>query len=160
MKVYVLTAGDYSDYHIVGVFSTKEKAQEFKKLFPAEWNDEYYDDDYDGIKEYDLDYNGRYQGMIDNGLHQYDAVMNVETEKGRASLTDVEQLLTDNGFNGVYDGWIYKRVWAKDKDHAIKILSELRRETLAEYVPAPIPPPPPTPALDTFNVDMKEKLSR
>ena len=28
MKVYVLTQGEYSDYHIVGVYSTKEKAQE------------------------------------------------------------------------------------------------------------------------------------
>jgi hypothetical protein len=28
MKVYVLTQGEYSDYHIIGVYSTKEKAQE------------------------------------------------------------------------------------------------------------------------------------
>ena len=28
MKVYILTQGEYSDYHIVGVYSTKEKAQE------------------------------------------------------------------------------------------------------------------------------------
>ncbi len=28
MKVYVLTRGEYSDYHIIGVYSAKEKAQE------------------------------------------------------------------------------------------------------------------------------------
>ena len=29
MNVYVVTAGEYSDYHIVAVFSTREKAERF-----------------------------------------------------------------------------------------------------------------------------------
>ena len=29
MKVYLVSTGEYSDYHIVGVFSTHEKAQEY-----------------------------------------------------------------------------------------------------------------------------------
>ena len=28
-KIYIVTAGEYSDYHIVGVFSTKRRANEF-----------------------------------------------------------------------------------------------------------------------------------
>ena len=31
-KVYVLTAGEYSDYHVVGVFSTKEEAEKIGGL--------------------------------------------------------------------------------------------------------------------------------
>jgi len=43
-KIYVLTEGDYSDYHIVGVYSTPELAQEAQTLYPDS-----------GIEEYDLD---------------------------------------------------------------------------------------------------------
>ena len=35
-KIYVLTEGDYSDYHIVGVYSTPELAQEAQTLYPEE----------------------------------------------------------------------------------------------------------------------------
>ena len=28
-KVYILTDGDYSDYHVVGVFSTRELAEDY-----------------------------------------------------------------------------------------------------------------------------------
>lgn len=42
--IYVLTEGSYSDYHIIGVYSTKELAQEAKSLHP-----------YSVIEEYALD---------------------------------------------------------------------------------------------------------
>ena len=45
MKVYVVTSGDYHDYNIDEVFSTKEKAEEYI---------EYFGDDY-RIEEYNLD---------------------------------------------------------------------------------------------------------
>ena len=28
-KVYVVTSGEYSDYHIVGIFDSREKAEEY-----------------------------------------------------------------------------------------------------------------------------------
>lgn len=45
MKVYIVTSGDYDDYNIDEVFSTKEKAEEYI---------EYFGDDY-RIEEYNLD---------------------------------------------------------------------------------------------------------
>ena len=45
MKVYIVTSGDYDDYRIAEVFSTKEKAEEYI---------EYFGDDY-RIEEYNLD---------------------------------------------------------------------------------------------------------
>ena len=45
MKVYIVTSGDYHDYNIDEVFSTKEKAEEYI---------EYFGDDY-RIEEYNLD---------------------------------------------------------------------------------------------------------
>lgn len=51
MKVYVLTQGEYSDYHIVGIYSTKEKAQE---LCDAMRNSgTYWDEPH--IEDYELD---------------------------------------------------------------------------------------------------------
>ena len=32
-SIYVLTEGSYSDYHIVGVYSTKELAKEAQSLY-------------------------------------------------------------------------------------------------------------------------------
>lgn len=45
MKVYIVTSGDYDEYQIDEVFSTKEKAEEYI---------EYFGDDY-RIEEYNLD---------------------------------------------------------------------------------------------------------
>lgn len=49
MKVYVITQGSYSDYHIVGVKLTREEAEKVVALS----NDDYYD--YAEIEEYDTD---------------------------------------------------------------------------------------------------------
>ena len=41
-KVYIITQGEYSDYHIVKVFDTREKAEEYTKLantFNHIWGD-------------------------------------------------------------------------------------------------------------------------
>lgn len=35
MKIYIVTEGEYSDYHIEGVFLTKEAADKYVKLFCA-----------------------------------------------------------------------------------------------------------------------------
>ena len=45
MKVYIVTSGDYDDYQIDEVFSTKEKAEEYIEYFG----------DYCRIEECDLD---------------------------------------------------------------------------------------------------------
>lgn len=42
-KVYVVTAGCYSDYHIVAVFSTKEKAEEYIAYHGTNYRMEEYD---------------------------------------------------------------------------------------------------------------------
>ena len=43
MKVYVVTAGLYSDYHIAKVFTDKDKAEELCRCVNAQnWNWEFY----------------------------------------------------------------------------------------------------------------------
>ena len=38
MKVYVITKGDYSEYHICAVETDHEKAQILKEKFSTEWS--------------------------------------------------------------------------------------------------------------------------
>lgn len=47
-KVYVITQGSYSDYHICAVTLDKSRAENMKKLFDGRW-------DYAQIEEYILD---------------------------------------------------------------------------------------------------------
>jgi len=35
MKIYIVSDGDYSDYHIIGIYSTREKAEYAKSLYLA-----------------------------------------------------------------------------------------------------------------------------
>lgn len=51
MKIYVITSGDYSDYHIIGVTDKKEVAEQYKKLH----NNAVSDYDCCEIEEYDTD---------------------------------------------------------------------------------------------------------
>ena len=41
MTAYIITKGEYSDYHICAVTLDKDKAEQLKKLFTDEWNDAY-----------------------------------------------------------------------------------------------------------------------
>jgi hypothetical protein len=54
MKVYVVTEGDYSDNHIVGIFSTKEKAWKYYNLHKEDDSRERYTSYYEP-EEYELD---------------------------------------------------------------------------------------------------------
>ena len=52
-KIYVVNAGTYSDYRIVALFSTRDRAEEFMSTVPVGSHD----DDFNDIEEYDLDPN-------------------------------------------------------------------------------------------------------
>lgn len=56
-KIYIVTGGTYSDYHICEVFSSKEKAKEYiKKRLEIENTCEYsFHNDYFRIEEYEID---------------------------------------------------------------------------------------------------------
>lgn len=60
MKVYVLTQGEYSDYHIVGIYSTKEKAQELCDAICASYT--FWDKPQ--IEEYELDERSPSMGYV------------------------------------------------------------------------------------------------
>lgn len=60
-KVYIVTEGDYSDYHIEACFTTKEKAEEFIKNSKKVEDDGWYKP---GIEVWDLDTNTEIVNVI------------------------------------------------------------------------------------------------
>jgi len=126
--VYILTEGDYSDYHIIGVYSTRELAQEaadagFVRVSVYS--------DYD-IEEHNLDENSPPFGMkcwrvrmLRNG----DTLGDVERGDigGHGSMSDYiiltsRRKLTDEA---------YFFMWARDEKHAVKIANERRAQLIA-----------------------------
>lgn len=50
-KIYIVTSGEYSDYQIEAVFSTKEKANDFVQQHGTDYNIEEYDLDEEVVNE-------------------------------------------------------------------------------------------------------------
>lgn len=53
MTIYVVTSGEYSDYHIDGVFSDRKQAELYCAITDSRRNK--YDDDFCSIEEYETD---------------------------------------------------------------------------------------------------------
>lgn len=120
-KVFVVTQGDYSDYHILAVFSTREKAEEYAQAREAE------------IEEFELD---AMPTTGELGLAWYYVSMD------RDGDTHWVACLKDNQFNnaprtelGVNRMSVH--VAAKSKEHAVKIANERRVQLIAsgEWTP-------------------------
>ena len=117
--IYLVTNGSYSDYHVLGVYSTKEKAEHAKRLFASD----------NGIWEYELD------GIPDSppGMLAYHVSMLVSG--------DVKEVWQDTveGFESrwyVAPQWgadviVVFHVWARDTTHAVKISNEWRAQIVA-----------------------------
>ena len=142
MKVYLVTKGDYSDYRIEAVFSTKEKAEEYVRIYCPEGTTEEYSVDDESI------YNG-----FPHGLATWWVTM---AEDGRIDKTyhlgvpridwayDTWRFIrhrTDEIQSGLkcyinaqptYGPWMLDMtVLARDEKHAIKIVNEKRAQLIA-----------------------------
>lgn len=126
-KVYLVTSGEYSDYGVDGVFTTRKKAKDYIDSLGDDSNS-YYD-----IEVYDLDPQSLMQR---EGVRIYYVEFNVATgvvynvraidekhvDLKRLNLNEPWQLQKDHGL-----GYCVQ-VKAKDKDHAVKIVGDIRRE--------------------------------
>lgn len=111
-KVYLVTAGEYSDYHLCSVHSTAEKANLAKKLFASE-ND---------IKEFEVD------SIPDHpeGLFPYCVFMDKEGCVRWIGLKSVEDFEPESGKPTTDGKTVVFSMWAEDETHAIKIANEQR----------------------------------
>lgn len=126
MKIYIVTKGAYSDYHIVGVYSTPEIAERYKNLEPGADAD---------IEEWDIDvlysplehgYKFWYVSFDKEGNVDYITETNM-AEDGEAARNEYY----------IHTRGITFHLYAKDREHAIKIASEKRFMILAngiEYI--------------------------
>lgn len=113
-KVYIVSKGIYSDWHIKGIFSSKEKAETFKLFLgdSTEVND---------IEEYEVDY--EYNFPKDKLF--YEVKINIITDQYTVRKEDA---------TGTYGKVLYVAYgdnihvlvycWADDEEAAIKIASE------------------------------------
>ena len=108
--IYILTEGDYSDYHIVGAYSTKELAEEAQSLYQ-----------YSQIEEYGLDYIPQHPpGMSAWFVRISDGKLDdLYTQQVNAFEETIPRENEYNYHNGETGYFVY--CWAVDKDHAEKI---------------------------------------
>lgn len=125
MKVYVITNGDYSDYHICGVALDIEKAKILKRAFTSNWDEarieEYDTDDHKPIFEGKIPYEVRY---FKNG--DISSIREVELDYFDGAECRSLDPFYNHGAN------ILVKLYAKNQEAAIKIASEKRAEFLAK----------------------------
>lgn len=113
-KVFIVTEGEYSAYHIEGVFSTQEKAEEFAKKVGG------------NVVAYDID--GR---ELEQSVTVYEVVIdldgNLVSESTREELLVPGQVAAGGGQNG-FEG--FYGFSTKGPKHALKLAAEQRQSTL------------------------------
>ena len=121
-KVYVITRGDYSDYHICAVALDKAKAKKLAKMYTTAYDNAHVEE-WETDTETDINaLNGRYpysvtfreDGSVDTFKHYYDYETFCE------------------GFSSLEYRSLRVNLYAPDKESAIKIAAEKRAKYLAE----------------------------
>ena len=116
MKAFVITRGCYSDYQIVGVYSSRDKA---KKII-----DNFMLSDEPGIKEWDMD---EYISYANKGIKFMFSKIH-----HNGNISNVYECGYLNDSRHSYIGeWIICEMFAKDKEQMIKHLSHLRTQILS-----------------------------
>lgn len=134
MKVYVVTAGEYSDYQIVGVATTKEMADVIVNRYNNLHGFEKGDYDESSIEEFDTD---KYEPLRTNRMWIAHKTFNVSSKEWEVSVEEVDYYDETVGKVYVNEDWIvngkarmlYVYLYAVNEESAIKIASE----KFAEY---------------------------
>lgn len=124
MKVYVVTAGEYSDYHIIGVRLTKEEAQKLCDMF----NNPYHTAP--TVEEYDTDAFAK----LFAGMKQYYAYFNDSCELIRLEYDpEPEEYFNETVIEPISNTIKYTvELYAIDEEHAKKTAKDRLMQYLAE----------------------------
>lgn len=130
-KLFAVSKGSYSDYRVVGIFTTRKKAQKFIDAFDEKDKDGFSWSEYNDIEEYVLDFT---VSEIERGLRVYEVRFDVDgnVQQAEASFSTYEIETLPSVKRCEFNGWVDCRVWAKDKKHAVKIASDMRRMEMAK----------------------------
>lgn len=114
-QVFVVTQGQYSDYHIEGVFSTEAKAENYISATGLTYCVK--------IKMWKVDADTE---MTDRGLSYYWVEMN------RTGDTKSIEKCSAGRPDWIWESGVYEmHMWAEDEEHAIKIANERRARIVA-----------------------------
>ena len=119
-KVYMVTDGSYSDYRVLGIYSTKAKAEKAKVLFNA-------DNEIDTI---DLDV----VPTTPRGMLRWVVEMDRNGNVKGVSRETCEYHLSRASVWKPFDKdvtYLRAAIWAKDEEHAVKIANEWRTRIVA-----------------------------
>ena len=109
--IYILTEGDYSDYHVIGVYSTEELAKKAQFVYKDSQIEEYALDD---VPEYPPGMKGWYVNIDDA---KPDDPYSYQVSPDYATIpSESEYNYHYNKQTGYY---VY--CWAVDEDHSLKI---------------------------------------
>lgn len=132
MKVYVITAGDYSDYHIVAVTEDKEKADNYVKEHNERLNEDAYAEEYD-TDDFDIvvaDRDAKYF-LVRGNWNYYNECIDITCYESNY----VEYIANRNrpfySLMGKINYWIYYCP-AEDQEHAIKKATDWAAQQKAE----------------------------
>ena len=134
-KIYVVTTGEYSDFHIVAMFSTMKRAERSTTKFEKHADYTGYD-----IQEYTL--NPVPDKIYVENLNYYDVTMykdgRIRGIIDESDPTYIEEEVWGSIRKPIFNVWdtngeIAMRVhcWAKSPEHAIKIVNEKRTQLIA-----------------------------
>lgn len=124
-KVYVVTEGQYSDFGIKAIFSTKENAERYIAAF----NEAKQYNDLNGIDEWELDTDLTVADRIERGEKYWRVSMD---RNGNSDIDDAYYPSAENDIT-LYRGatHISANVWAENEEGAAKIVNEWRLQKIA-----------------------------
>lgn len=115
MKIYVITKGSYSGYHICAVSTNQKNAEKLQKIFSGRW-------DQAMIEEYESD---QYLTETESGMELYKCVMGKDgTILADVSIIDLDYINDcDFRVRDIANRYLVY-VWTKDSEHAKKIATD------------------------------------
>lgn len=122
MTVYVITRGDYSDYHICAVSLNKDKAKKLAKMYSTSY-------DPASVEEWETDTVTDIHVL--NGKCPYTVTFYPDKEPWVWRISYDYRYFAE-GIQENNKSWLAVNVYAKDEAAALKIASDKRAQYLAE----------------------------
>ena len=124
-RVYLVTKGSYSDYHIIAAFSDNLVAEVCAKDVSDEWDE-------GTVEEYEINSTAPRMPLWD--ISMYRKTGSVISAKDRGKWGVKYDNVVHHGFKGMWnDGKMvsYRDIRARDLEHAVKIANERRVQEIA-----------------------------
>ena len=126
MEIYVITAGEYSDYHICGVTTDKVKAEKIQKLFSNSFGGSQVETYEDGVFD---DYTERGYTPFEVWLDKSGYITKIEKAE---ELVGKFPNLSDFSKGKFSQSSYWVKCFAKDYGHAEKIAHDMLAKYKAE----------------------------